>query len=59
MSSMVILGFDGLHAADEVLDKLRSMQKEYTEDRTCVANRGCQLGETGVETSCHSCFGCC
>jgi uncharacterized membrane protein len=32
MSNLVVLGFDGLHTADEVLNKLRSMQKEYLID---------------------------
>ena len=32
MSTLVILGFDGLHTADEVLNKLRSLQKEYLID---------------------------
>jgi uncharacterized membrane protein len=27
MSNLVVLGFDGFHTADEVLNKLRSMQK--------------------------------
>jgi uncharacterized membrane protein len=41
MSSMVILGFDGIHAADEVLNKLRSMQKEYLIDLddACIVER--------------------
>ena len=32
MSDLVILGFDGFHTADEVLNKLRSLQKEYLID---------------------------
>jgi hypothetical protein len=28
MSSLVVLGFDGLHTADEVLNKRRSLQTE-------------------------------
>jgi uncharacterized membrane protein len=32
MSSLAILGPDGLHAADEVLNELRSLQKEYLID---------------------------
>jgi uncharacterized membrane protein len=32
MSDLVILGFDGFHTADEVLNKLRSLQKEYLVD---------------------------
>jgi uncharacterized membrane protein len=41
MSNLVILGFDGLHTADEVLDKLRSLQKEYLIDLedACVIER--------------------
>lgn len=32
MSDLVILGFDGFHTADEVLNKLRSLQKEHLVD---------------------------
>jgi uncharacterized membrane protein len=32
MSDLVVLGFDGLHTADDVLNKLRSLQKEYLLD---------------------------
>lgn len=41
MSDLVILGFDGLHTADEVLNKLRSLQKEYLIDLedACVVER--------------------
>ena len=41
MSDLVILGFDGLHTADEVLNKLRSLQKEYLIDLedSCVVER--------------------
>ena len=41
MSNLVILGFDGLHTADEVLNKLRSLQKEYLIDLedACVVER--------------------
>jgi uncharacterized membrane protein len=41
MSNLVVLGFDGLHTADEVLNKLRSMQKEYLIDLedACVVER--------------------
>jgi len=41
MSNLVILGFDGLHTADEVLNKLRSLQKEYLIDLedACVIER--------------------
>src|SRR3974377_2131461 len=41
MSDLVLLGFDGLHTADEVQNKLRSMQKEYLIDieDSCVVER--------------------
>lgn len=41
MSNLVVLGFDGLHTADEVLNKLRAMQKEYLIDLedSCVVER--------------------
>ncbi len=41
MSNLVILGFDGLHTADEVLNRLRSLQKEYLIDLedSCVVER--------------------
>lgn len=41
MSNLVVLGFDGIHTADEVLNKLRSMQKEYLIDLedACVVER--------------------
>ena len=41
MSNLVVLGFDGMHTADEVLNKLRSMQKEYLIDLedACVVER--------------------
>src|SRR5262249_62204144 len=41
MSDLVVLGFDGLHTADEVLNKVRSMQKEYLIDLedACVVER--------------------
>jgi len=41
MSDLVILGFDGFHTADEVLNKLRSLQKEYLVDLedACVVER--------------------
>lgn len=44
MSTLVILGFDGLHTADEVLNKLRSLQKEYLIDLedACVVERDAQ-----------------
>jgi len=41
MSNLVVLGFDGIHMADEVLNKLRSMHKEYLLDLedACVIER--------------------
>src|SRR5580704_6108284 len=41
MSSLVVLGFDGIHTADEVLNKLRSLQREYLIDLedACVVER--------------------
>jgi uncharacterized membrane protein len=41
MSNLVVLGFDGIHTADEVLNKLRSLQKEYLIDLedACVVER--------------------
>jgi uncharacterized membrane protein len=41
MSSLVVLGFDGIHTADEVLNKLRSLQQEYLIDLedACVVER--------------------
>ena len=41
MSDLVVLGFDGLHTADEVLNKLRSLQKDYLIDLedACVVER--------------------
>ena len=41
MSDLVVLGFDGIHTADEVLNKLRSLQKEYLIDLedACVVER--------------------
>ena len=41
MSSMVVLGFDGVHTADEVLNKARSLQKEHLIDLedACVVER--------------------
>ena len=54
MSDLVILGFDGLHTADEVLNKLRSLQKEYLIDLedACVVEReqdglACRLWHPG------------
>jgi uncharacterized membrane protein len=41
MSNLVVLGFDGLHTADEVQNKLRSLQREYLIDLedSCVVER--------------------
>ena len=41
MSNLVVLDFDGMQTADEVLNKLRSMQKEYLIDLedACVVER--------------------
>src|SRR5499426_189277 len=41
MSNLVVLDFDGIHTADEVLNKLRSLQKEYLIDLedACVVER--------------------
>lgn len=41
MGTLVALGFDGIHAADDVLNKLRSLQKEYLIDLedACVVER--------------------
>ena len=41
MSNLMVLGFDGIHTADEVLNKLRSMQKQYLIDLedACVVER--------------------
>jgi uncharacterized membrane protein len=41
MSYLVVLGFDGIHTADEVQNKLRSLQKEYLVDLedSCVVER--------------------
>jgi uncharacterized membrane protein len=41
MSTLVVLGFDGIHTADEVLNKLRSLQSEYLIDLedACVVER--------------------
>src|SRR5262252_5233694 len=32
MSNLVVFDFDGIHTADEVLNKLRSLEKEYLVD---------------------------
>jgi uncharacterized membrane protein len=41
MSTLVVLGFDGIHTADEVLNKARSLQKEHLIDLedACVVER--------------------
>src|SRR5215468_9895954 len=41
MSNLVVFDFDGIHTADEVLNKLRSLQKEYLIDLedACVVQR--------------------
>src|SRR5271165_3893866 len=41
MSNLVVFGFDGLHTADDVLNKLRSMQQEYLIDLedSCIVER--------------------
>lgn len=41
MSNLVVFGFDGVHAADEVLNKLRSLQKGHLIDLedACVVER--------------------
>jgi uncharacterized membrane protein len=41
MSNLVVFDFDGIHTADEVLNKLRSLQKEYLVDLedACVVER--------------------
>jgi uncharacterized membrane protein len=41
MSDLVVLDFDGIHTADEVLNKLRSLQNEYLIDLedACVVER--------------------
>ena len=41
MSKLVVFDFDGIHTADEVLNKLRSLQKEYLIDLedACVVER--------------------
>lgn len=42
MSDLVVLDFDGIHSADEVLNKLRSLQKQHLIDLedACVVERG-------------------
>jgi uncharacterized membrane protein len=50
MSNLVVLGFDGIHTADEVLNKLRAMQREYLIDLedTCVVERD-QAGKVYIK----------
>jgi uncharacterized membrane protein len=42
MSNLVVFDFDGIHTADAVLNKLRSLEKEYLIDLedACVVERG-------------------
>jgi uncharacterized membrane protein len=41
MNNLVVFDFDGIHTADEVLNKLRSLQREYLIDLedACVVER--------------------
>ena len=41
MSNLVVLGFDGIHTADDVLNRLRSLKEEYLVDLegACVVER--------------------
>lgn len=41
MSNLIVLDFDGIHTADEVLNKVRSLQKEHLIDLedACVVER--------------------
>jgi len=41
MSNLIVLDFDGIHTADEVLNKVRSLQKEHLVDLedACVVER--------------------
>jgi uncharacterized membrane protein len=41
MSTLIVLDFDGIHTADDVLNKLRSLQKEHLVDLedACVVER--------------------
>jgi len=41
MSTLIVLDFDGIHTADEVLNKVRSLQKEHLVDLedACVVER--------------------
>ena len=53
MSNLVVLGFDGLHTADEVLNKLRSLQKDYLIDLedACVVEPPNTGAGTSADTS--------
>jgi uncharacterized membrane protein len=50
MSNLVAFDFDGVHTADEVLNKLRSLQKEYLIDLedACVVERD-QSGKVHIK----------
>ena len=50
MSNLVVFDFDGVHTADEVLNKLRSLQKEYLIDLedACVVERD-QSGKVHIK----------
>jgi uncharacterized membrane protein len=41
MSTLIVLDFDGIHTADEVLNKVRSLKKEHLVDLedACVVER--------------------
>src|SRR5579885_3246851 len=50
MSNLVVLDFDGIHTADEVLNKLRALEKEYLIDLedACVVERD-QSGKVHIK----------
>jgi len=50
MSNLVVFDFDGIHTADEVLNKLRSLEKEYLIDLedACVVERD-QTGKVHIK----------
>src|SRR6516162_8162782 len=50
MSNLVVFDFDGVHTADEVLNKLRALQKEYLIDLedACVVERD-QSGKVHIK----------
>ena len=52
MSNLIVLDFDGIHTADEVLNKLRSLQKEQLIDLedACVVERD-KDGKVGASLS--------